>query len=122
MTIYNYPKIFYTTLANAFVTFTSLFFFFDQTGDEYKMKNYFYTEATCLPGNNAWHVKHCTLAMPKVTPDMAPVKCYYNNECKIYLTEPKTFPIWFWLILFVFIFILTWFAPSPSNMRHWKGD
>ena len=63
-----------------------------------------------------------SLAMPTVTPNMEPIKCYYNKECKIYFKEPKTLPIWFWMIVIVYVFLLTWFAPSPSNMRHWKGD
>ena len=122
MTRYDYPKIFYTILANAVFVFTYLYSFFQETGDAYMMKDYSYTEATCLPGNNAWHVEHCTLDMKKVTPNMEQIKCYYNKECKIYFTEPKTYPIWFWMIVIVFVFALTWFAPSPSNMKHWKKD
>ena len=122
MTQYNYPKIFYTIIVNSVFVFTYLYSFFQETGDTYMMKDYSYTEATCLPGNNAWHVEHCTLAMPTVTPNMEPIKCYYNKACKIYFKEPKTFPIWFWMIVIVYMFLLTWFAPSPSNMQHWKKD
>ena len=118
---YNYQKIFYTTIANAVFVFTYLYSFFQETGEAYMMKDYSYTEATCLPGNNAWHVDRCTVAMPTVTPNMEPIKCYYNKACKIYFKEPKTFPIWFWLIVIFFVFVLTWFAPSPSNMQHWRS-
>lgn len=115
-------QIFYTTLVVGLILLSGLFYFFHQTGDKYLMKDYTYYEGLCFPGNNVWYIEKCILTMVGVIPDIEPRKCYYNKNCDIYFVEPKTYPIWFWLIFIVIIFVLTWTGPSPSNMRHWKGD
>jgi len=118
MTKYDYPTIFFTTLGISCVIFPLLFLFFYQTGDKYLMRDFLYTEDICLPGKNAWHVKHCTFASNNVGDE--PRICYYNKDCHVSLTEPKTFPIWFWFLIIIDVFVLIWTSPSPSNMQHWR--
>ena len=116
----NIQIIFYSTIVITIILFPALFYFFHLTGDTYMMKDYTYSEGVCLPGKNSWHVAHCTLASGGVDDSSEPRLCYFNRECFISFKEPKTFPIWFWLLTIVVIFVLAWTGPSPTNMKHWR--
>lgn len=108
--------IFFSTLLVSIVTVPLFAFFCNRTGN--LRFNPDFKEGLCFAGYNSWQVDKCIIVEAGVTPSLDSKTCYYNEKCDIRFDIPMDYPLHFYILCGVFIFILAMTAPTPSHP--WK--
>ena len=116
----DFQIILYITWALTVAIIPVLFIFFNTTGEKFLIVDKNFKEGVCIPMENMWKVEDCTLKMIGVIMKKESKKCYFDVDCNIFFNEPKKYPLWFWVIIIIELFILILTGPIPANMDNWR--